>query len=538
MNISEVNRLLPFLSREERAELDALINSDSAMWRPLPGPQMQAAESLADITGFGGAAGGGKTDLACGLSLTEHRKIAIFRENGTELTGLIDRFTQLLHGREGYNGQDKIWRTKRGDGVGVQIEFGSFPNPGDETKYQGRDHDLIVFDEAANMREHAVRFLMGWMRSTDPNQPRCRALLTFNPPTSAEGRWIISFFAPWLDRKHPKPAKPGELRYFATLDQKDIEVDDGRLFVFEDGKPCYDFDPLLYEPTEIIRPLSRTFIPSRVSDNPFLMGTNYVSVLQGLPEPLRSQMLKGDFMAGVEDDPWQLIPTAWVESAQARWVDLYPKPRMTSVGVDVARGGRDNTLIARRHEMWFDRSLVYPGAQTPDGPSVAGLTVAAVRDGAPIHIDIIGVGASPYDYLNSNGQHVIGVNVAEKATATDKSGRLRFFNQRSQYWWMMREALDPANNTGIMLPPEPELLADLCAPTWELSASSIKVESREAIYKRIGRSPDWASAYILALIDTPPLDLLRKMSRSGSHNPFATGVQVTPLSTYDPFAHI
>jgi hypothetical protein len=539
MQLADVKSAFQYLTIDERAELDALVASDTAMWRPLPGPQSLAADSLADITGFGGAAGGGKTDLACGLSLTEHRKVAIFRENGTELTGVIDRFTQLIKTRDGYNGQDKIWRTKRGDGVPVQIEFGSFPNPGDETKYQGRDHDLLVFDEAANMRESAVRFLMGWLRSTDPAQARCRALLTFNPPTTAEGRWIIQFFAPWLDRKHPNPAKPGELRYFATISDKDFEVPDGRVFVLEGAERCYDFDPLLYEPTDIIKPMSRTFIPSRVSDNPYLMGTNYVSVLQGLPEPLRSQMLKGDFMAGVEDDPWQLIPTAWVELAMARWVDYYPKPPMTSMGVDVARGGRDNTIIARRHGVWFDKARVYPGSQTPDGPSVAGLVVGALRDGAPIHIDVIGVGASPYDYLNTNGQHVIGVNVSEKATAMDRSGRLRFKNQRSQYWWQMREALDPANNLGYMLPPDPQLLADLCAPTWKVTASEIFVESREAIYKRTGRSPDWASAYILALIDTPPLDMVRRMQRSGSHNPFAiAGVQGHASHSYDPLANL
>ncbi|MET3122620.1 hypothetical protein AAKU67_002222 [Oxalobacteraceae bacterium GrIS 2.11] len=538
MDIAEVNRLLPFLTREERAELEALVASDSALWRPLPGPQTQAAQSLADITGYGGAAGGGKTDLACGLSLTEHRKVAIFRENGTELTGVIDRFTKLLRGRDGYNGQDKIWRTQRGDGVPVQIEFGSFPNPDDEIKYQGRDHDLLVFDEAANMREGAVRFLMGWMRSTDPEQKRCRALLTFNPPTSAEGRWILAYFAPWLDKKHPNPAKPGELRYFATINEKDIEVPDGRIFVLEDGKPTYDFEECLYDPTDIIKPLSRTFIPSRVSDNPFLMGTNYVSVLQGLPEPLRSQMLKGDFMAGVSDDEWQLIPTEWVEAAQNRWIDYYPKPAMTSMGCDVARGGKDNTIIARRHGMWFDKPLVFKGIELKDGPAVAGQCIANLRDGAPIHIDIIGVGASPYDFLVEARQHVIGINVSEAATARDKSGRLTFKNQRSQYWWLMREALDPSNNTGIMLPPDHMLLVDLCAPTWKLTGSSIQVESREDIVKRIKRSPDYGSAYILALIDTPPLDMIKRFAVSGSHNPFAQGIQARNNQLYDPFENL
>lgn len=495
------------------------------VWKPLPGPQTQAYLTDADITGFGGAAGGGKTDLACGLSLTAHLKTAVFRQNGTELTGVIDRLGELLGGRDGFNGQDKIWRTTTPDGIARQIELGSFPNPGDETKYQGRPHDLLIFDEAANMREAAVRFLMGWLRTTTPGQ-RCRALLTFNPPTTAEGRWIIKFFAPWLDKKHPNPAKPGELRYFATNPETgdDMEVPDDRQFVMVAGERICDFDPADFLPTEVIKPMSRTFIPSRVSDNPYLMGTGYVSTLQSLPEPLRSQMLKGDFNAGIEDDPWQVIPTAWVEAAMARWRRPDRLEPMDSLGVDVARGGKDKTVIARRHGMWFDVPLEHPGSATPDGPTVAGLVIAAMRDGAPIHIDVIGVGASPYDFLRQAQQQVIGVNVSESGTGTDQSGLLRFFNLRSQTWWYMREALDPANNSGIALPDDPRLLADLTAPKWKLQGKVIQVEGRDEIIKRIGRSPDFASAYVLALMDTPKIAYIRALGgqrKRGEYDPYA-----------------
>jgi hypothetical protein len=63
-------------------------------------------------------------------------------------------------------------------------------------------HDLLVFDEAANFLEAQVRFLLGWLRSTVKGQ-RKPALLTFNPPTSAEGRWIVEFFGAWLDERTP-----------------------------------------------------------------------------------------------------------------------------------------------------------------------------------------------------------------------------------------------------------------------------------------------------------------------------------------------
>ena len=219
-------------------------------------------------------------------------------------------------------------------------------------------------------------------------------------------------------------------------------------------------------------------------------------------------MLYGDFQAGMSDDPWQVIPTAWVEEAQARWKERRPKGEMLSIGVDVARGGKDNTTLAPRHKTpdtdhWFDRIQTHPGSETPDGPKVAGLVIGARRNEATILIDVIGVGASPYDVLNGMGLDVYGVNVAEKSSARDRSGRLSFFNLRSQLWWQFRELLDPANDTGVALPPDPQLAKELCAPKWELSSTAIKVESREDIIKRIGVSPDRATAVIMASMDVP-----------------------------------
>lgn len=482
MDTQEIQELFKYMTPEERSQVDQILSQDTAPWRPLPGPQTLAYTSEADIIGYGGAAGGGKTDLACGKAITRHKNSMILRREATQLTGVLDRLTQLLGSREGYNGQQKIWRLK-----GRQIEFGSVPHLGDETKYQGRPHDFLVFDEATNFLESQVRFLLGWLRSIDPRQ-KCQALFTFNPPTSADGQWVIPFFAPWIDKKHPNPARPGELRWFATVDGKDVEVPNGEPFPHNG---------------ETIRPMSRTFIPSRVKDNPYLMRTGYISTLQALPEPLRSQMLDGDFEAGLEDDPFQVIPTKWIDASMARWAMPVKLEPMDSVGVDVARGGKDNTVIARRHGMWFNEPLAYAGKETPDGPSTAGLVIASMRDKAPIHIDVIGVGSAPFDFLKEAGQHVLGINVGEASHTTDKSGVLSFFNLRTELWWKMREALDPAKNTGIALPNDSRLRADLCAPKWKLQGSRIKVESRDEIVDRIGRSPDFASAYILALIQTP-----------------------------------
>jgi len=533
----EYQELERYLTEVEREELAKLLAQDVAAtpWRPLPGPQALAYNSEADIVGFGGAAGGGKTDLIAGLALTKHKRCLVARREKAQTEGLVQRMTELVGSTQGYNSMKGIWRLP----TGSLLELAGLDNEGDERRWQGRPHDLKCFDEVTEQREAQVRFVMGWMRTNDPTL-RSRVLMTFNPPTTSEGRWVIQFFAPWLDAKHPNPAAPGELRWFTTVKGKDEEVPDGRPFVLLDGKRVYDFDPDAHAREDIIKPKSRTFIPARLTDNPYYMAGDYMSTLQALPEPLRSQMLKGDFSAGITDSEWQVCPTEWVDAAMARWTDLNPKPPMDSLGADVARGGDDNNVLARRHGMWFDKPLVYPGRDHKTGPAVVGLIIAALRDHAVTHIDVIGIGASPYDFLVEANQDVVGVNVAEGSSARDKSGRLGFKNLRSELIWRMREALDPEANNGIALPPDPRLRADLCAYHWHPSGALIQVESREEVIKRIGRSPDWASAYILALMDTPKRwDVMQasKLRQRGDYDPFsAPGVQVGGARDYDPFS--
>ncbi len=540
MTAAELAELERHLTDKEREELHALLLADleEHPWTPLQGPQQMAYESQADIVGFGGAAGGGKTDLACGKALTQHQVVQIFRREGTELNAIIDRLEGIVGHRDGLGGKPPVWR--KPGGKCRLIEFCSVPNPGDERKFQGRAKDLLVVDEAANFLEAQVRFLMGWVRTTDPNQ-RTQTLLTFNPPTSAEGRWLITFFAPWLDKKFAGArAKPGELRWVAVVNGKDLWVKDSRPFVMDGERMVFDFDPAEYTGAKqalVINPQSRTFIPSRITDNPYLVGTNYMSTLQSLPEPLRSQMLYGDFEAGVEDDIWQVIPTRWAEAAMARWKERSPKGEMLQIGVDVARGGRDSTIIAARHAddtakhgLWFDKLKEITGKDTDDGDKCAAQVLVARRDDAPINIDVIGVGTSPYDSLKRANAQVWGVNVSEAARGVDKSGLLGFFNLRTELWWRLREALDPVNDTGIALPPDPILLAEMCAPRWSLSGKTVKVESREEIVKRVGRSPDRATAVVLALIDQPKIKVLRA---AGQRSAESEVMHYNPLEVMD-----
>lgn len=478
------------------AEWDLLLADDIAKhpWRPLintkqpevPTPQRLAFDSKADILLYGGSAGGGKTDLLCGLALTQHKKTVLFRREHKQLAGMVDRILTIRRSREGFAQQPQ---TAFKLGGGRIIELDGMQHLGDEEAWQGRPHDLYGFDELTQFLEYQFRYVITWNRSTDPRQ-RCRVVAASNPPPGVEGEWVIQFWAPWLDTQHPNPALPGDLRYFISdKDGKDTEVPDA-----SPVRVPWD--------AELIVPKSRSFIPSSVDDNPYLIATGYKATLQSLPEPLRSQMLRGDFTAGRKDGAFQVIPTAWVEMAQARWTPEIPRGlKMTTLGVDVAMGGECATVMTPRYGWYFGTAWSYPGKDTPDSVTTANLVVSHLRDGAQPNIDSDGVGGEVYGHLNGMGLKIGRIKGGEPTEERDATDSMNFYNERSLSWWRMREALDPAHRQDIALPPSRKLKADLCAPRWELTPRGIKVEPKIKTIERLGRSPDDGDSAIYALVD-------------------------------------
>lgn len=466
--------------------------ADNTPWFPQDGPQTAAYDSDADLLLYGGAAGGGKTALAVGLAFCEHRETLFIRREATQLGAVVDEIATVNGSRDGFNGQDKIFRLRQWDGVPRKIVLGSTPHLGDETKYQGRARDLLVVDEAANMLESQVHFLKGWVRSTVPGQ-RCRTLLCSNPPTSADGQWLIEWFAPWLDKNHPRyPTPPGEILWYAAMDGKEQIVDSP--------------EPFTHNGEQVI-PQSRTFIPAKVTDNAYLRDSGYVATLQALPEPLRSQMLYGDFTAGQDDDQWQIIPSDWVEEAMRRWEEREFIPqRVTSTGVDPSRGGRDDTVIAMREDWHYHELQIFPGHEMKSGGDVCAKVMELVGvSNCPVHVDVIGIGSSVVDHLSAYIEgRVVPVNVAAKAdNERDWSGNITFVNERARLWWQFRDLLNPANGRKVSLPRNQRLKSELCAPRYWMQASGVKVEAKEEIIKRLGRSTDYADAVIMAAERTP-----------------------------------
>lgn len=486
LSTADMLELLARMDVGAKAELDrVLLAAGAPVWIPQDGPQYAAYYSAADILFYGGAAGGGKTDLLMGLSLTEQSHSIIFRREAVQLIGIEERMTKILGTRKGYNSQDGIWRLPESK----VLELGSVKEPDDWMKYQGRPHDFKGFDEITHFTELQFRTLIGWMRTDDPGI-RQRVVAAGNPPTTTEGEWVKRYWAAWLDPQHPNPAKPGELRWYVTNEKgEDQEV--------PDSTPVQIGGDLM-------KPKSRTFIPSSVDDNLFLTTTGYKSTLQALPEPLRSQMLRGDFNAGASDPAWQTIPTEWIKAAQARWKPREAKGEMTALGLDPARGGVDKTSAARRHGQWFDEMVTAPGIVTKDGPCTAAFVVPLVRNGACICVDSIGIGSSALDFIVGLNLNVFAVNGSESSHAMTKAGNLRFRNRRAEMYWLLREALDPTNLDPIALPPDQELLSDLAAVRYKVvtmgKAAAIQMRSKDEIREALGRSPDKGDSVAMTFV--------------------------------------
>jgi hypothetical protein len=436
---------------------------------PQPGPQTKAYFSEAFEVLYGGEAGTGKSDLLLGVA-SEHHNVLILRRTFPELESSIIPRSQEIYGNRGrYNESKHVWKFTGGH----RIQFGHLENEKSIHQYQSAAYDYIGFDELTQFTKLQYLYLFSRCRSSRKGQ-RKRMIGATNPGGIGND-WVIERWAAWLDETHPNPAKPGELRWYkADADGKDIETtaDD------PDG-------------------VSRTFIPAKRKDNAYL-GPDYERVLNLLPEPYRSQLKDGSWTAGLIDDAYQVCPRVWVKAAMARWTPRENPGRLTRIGEDVARGGDDKTVLAKLYREWFDQLEKHPGITTPDGHTGAAILIPHLIGGGLANIDVIGVGASVYDVARGAGLKVIGVNFANRTDGRDGSGQLGFANVRAEAYWRLREALDPNSGIDLALPPDPELLGDLVAPRWRMSAGGIQIEDKEDIKKRIGRSPDCGDAVVLA----------------------------------------
>jgi hypothetical protein len=177
------------------------------------------------------------------------------------------------------------------------------------------------------------------------------------------------------------------------------------------------------------------------------------------------------------------------------------------LGVDVARGGADATVLCPRYGNWFGELDSTPGKQTPTGGDVLRLMFPYLIKGGYANVDCIGVGSAVVDLAAMQGVHAVSVNFAERSDERDRTSYFGFANKRAEAYWKVRELLDPDRPLDEgeelpQIPPDDELFTDLTSARYEPTARGVKIEPKENIMERIGRSPDKGDALALAVIMT------------------------------------
>jgi Terminase large subunit, T4likevirus-type, N-terminal len=221
---------------------------------------------------YGGAAGGGKTEILLNLPLIrkfyEHSKFKalILRRTFKELDREIIRRAHEYYPAAGgkYNKEDHSYSFPSG----AFVDFGHAEHEADIRKYDTAQYNLIIFDELTSFTEFQYVYL---------SASRCRSSSVDLPAIVRSGTNPDGQGASWVKKRFIDPCPSGNKIVIDKISNN-----------------------------------KRIFIPSRIQDNPYLLESdpNYVNRLQLLPEREKAAKLYGswDVILGQAFEEFRLDP--------------------------------------------------------------------------------------------------------------------------------------------------------------------------------------------------------------------------------------
>ena len=295
---------------------------------------LQATE---DVVGFGGAAGGGKTDgiLFKALHRAESEAgtdIVAFRKTNADAIkpkAIWPRLLQMTaHQAQGHAG----WASRNQPPYSVthpynssRITIGHLQKPTTYLDWQGSGIDMFMFDELTHFTAEEFHYLRSRLAREEGRQSQ--VVFTCNPDPQS---WVKQLLAPWVDDQHEwYPLDPDVVLYVETGETPE-EVTHHK----EPGKGRF----------------SLRFIPSKLEDNPSI-GAEYEKQLESLPKIFRDALLEGD---------WNLVVKA------GAYFNIHVLPI----------GPRSDSPIVRTVRFWDTA-----GGQKQSGDYMVGCKMSRQKDG-------------------------------------------------------------------------------------------------------------------------------------------------------------
>ena len=242
------------------------------IFKPNKGPQTDFLAASEREVLFGGSAGGGKSYaiLADALRDLVHPQFRglILRRTTEELRELVQKSQELypkaLPGIK-WSERKMEWRSPAGGSLWMSF----LERDQDVSRYQGQAFNYIAFDELTQWpTPYAWNYMRSRLRSTAPDL-KLYMRATTNPGGQGHN---------WVKKMFIDPAQ-WNTAFWAT------DIESGETLRWPKGH-TKEGEPLF----------KRRFIPSRLSDNPYLYNSgDYEANLLSLPEADRKRLLDGDW---------------------------------------------------------------------------------------------------------------------------------------------------------------------------------------------------------------------------------------------------
>jgi hypothetical protein len=200
-------------------------------------------------------------------------------------------------------------------------------------------------------------------------------------------------------------------------------------------------------------------------------------------------------------DPWRVISEE--DAAKCRYIDEAYEGDPDAVrigGIDVGGGG-DRTVIVERLGSAIGRIESFSDR---DPMATVGKLVHHIEEWnlSKVRIDVAGIGWGVAGRLREvlKERHskctVQSVNFASRSSQPK-----RFLNVRAEAWWNGREL--SRNKAWSLAGLDDDAIAELTMPRYEIvdSSGKLKIEPKDDVRERLGRSPDIADALLLAFYD-------------------------------------
>lgn len=267
---------------------------------PTPAQQIALCINSRELL-FGGGVGGGKSEFAIMKALqyvdVPGYSCLVLRRTWPDLVSagaILDRFNERMAGK-------KVKKRDSGRSwvfpSGAKIQFGFINRPAMKTKFLGSEYTIIIFDEATLFEPEIYEYLL--TRNRKPTIPCAICTTALTRHIKQDGTIVFRHAQngkdgkKWCDTPIPDPraiALYGPAPDGTTIFDIPLQV----ISTSNPGGPGHLFFKERFIDEKTRKPQT-VFIPSLLTDNPYLEQAEYVKTLESLNVVDRERMLRGDW---------------------------------------------------------------------------------------------------------------------------------------------------------------------------------------------------------------------------------------------------